>query len=92
MQSFFFVGIYLDDSFTLTSIRNLVDAASHFGLKAVAMKIPIKELLKVKRPVIAHVKRDSDVPNHFVVIEIIGESIYISGKFFVTFFHEKVSI
>jgi len=64
-----------------TIMDNLADAVKHFGLKAVVMKISIKELLKIKRPVIARVKYDSDAPNHFVVIEVLGESIYITEPY-----------
>lgn len=47
-----------------TSMKGLADAAYQLGLKARGMKISLKQLLKLKMPVIAFVK-----DNHFLVIE-----------------------
>lgn len=52
-----------------TTLKGLADAAHQLGLNAIGMKIDIGKLLRMKQPVIAHVRQ-----NHFVVVEIITDS------------------
>ncbi len=51
------------------SMKDLADAAHKLGLKAVGRKIDIADLMKMRHPVIAHIK-----PDHFLVVEPISDS------------------
>ena len=51
-----------------TSMKGLADAAYKLGLQARGMKISLRQLLKLKPPIIAYVN-----PNHYLVIDKILE-------------------
>lgn len=56
-----------------TTMRDLADAACALGLNAVGMKLSLREVANLNKPVIAWVQK-----NHFVVIErIIGNDVRI---------------